>query len=157
MGKHKLLALRVLSVILPILLLSDYVHANIDNQHYMPPLECYDPYGRPQVRDTHQYSIRIVLYSLPFRSSTSPPENYSCSDRDHLQWMRLLGSRTKNKFLSVVLPWPHNQNLGRPYYELQRLRLFPIVAYAVVCHPVTLDEDHFSFSGFWCGISSVVW
>lgn len=21
-----------------------------DNTHYLPPLECYDPYGRPQVR-----------------------------------------------------------------------------------------------------------
>lgn len=52
MGKHKgLLPLRVLSVLLPILLLSEYVQANnIENQHYMPPLECYDPYGRPQVR-----------------------------------------------------------------------------------------------------------
>lgn len=51
MGKHKgLLPLRVLCVLLPILLLSDYVQADqVDNQHYMPPLECYDPYGRPQV------------------------------------------------------------------------------------------------------------
>lgn len=51
MGKHKgLLPVRVLCVLLPILLLSDYVQADqVDNQHYMPPLECYDPYGRPQV------------------------------------------------------------------------------------------------------------
>lgn len=22
-----------------------------DNTHYLPPLECYDPYGRPQVNN----------------------------------------------------------------------------------------------------------
>ena len=44
--------IRVLLVLMPFILLqlSDYAFANIDNQHYMPPLECYDPYGRPQVR-----------------------------------------------------------------------------------------------------------
>lgn len=50
MGKLKLGGFMVLSVILPILLLSDYVvQANVENKHYMPPLECYDPFHRPQV------------------------------------------------------------------------------------------------------------
>lgn len=54
MRKHKVngVPVRVLSAALALLLplLSDYAQANTDNQHYMPPLECYDPYGRPQVR-----------------------------------------------------------------------------------------------------------
>lgn len=65
MGKHKgLLPLRVLCVLLPILLLSDYVQADqVDNQHYMPPLECYDPYGRPQVRSYNSYIP--IIHPLP--------------------------------------------------------------------------------------------
>lgn len=65
MGKHKgLLPLRVLCVLLPILLLSDYVQADqVDNQHYMPPLECYDPYGRPQVRSYSSYIP--IIHPLP--------------------------------------------------------------------------------------------
>lgn len=43
-------AFTVLSVVWSLLWLLNYVQGqNIDNQHYMPPLECYDPYGRPQV------------------------------------------------------------------------------------------------------------
>lgn len=50
MGKHKvtIVPVWVLCSVL-VVLLSDYVLANSD-QHYMPPLECYDPFGRPQVR-----------------------------------------------------------------------------------------------------------
>lgn len=36
------------SVLLLVLVNLDTVNAN-DNTHYLPPLECYDAYGRPQV------------------------------------------------------------------------------------------------------------
>ena len=35
-----------------------------DNQHYQPPLECYDPYGRPQVSERLVCQVSVLLEIL---------------------------------------------------------------------------------------------
>lgn len=68
MGRFRFLSLVLTTTavsVIVLLLNSDYVNAqNIDNQHYMPPLECYDPYGRPQViiPELRTFSVSVTLF-----------------------------------------------------------------------------------------------
>lgn len=40
-----------------------YINAS-DNTHYLPALECYDPYGKPQVRNYRYFFHTLSIMNI---------------------------------------------------------------------------------------------
>lgn len=51
-----------------------------ENTHYLPPLECYDPYGRPQVRQIELFLACAIVRILLLLTSRLVTFSYFISD-----------------------------------------------------------------------------